>query len=367
MAARSSSIYRPVTGAARWRAVGLAVALLAIAVAAAPGPAGAKTPRKFFGVSAVDPEPSDFQRMASGRVGTYRLLLNWASIQPEQGRPYDWSGPDAEIAAAARNRLRLLPYVYGSPGFAAPTPQAAPLDSPAARSGWQAFVTEVARRYGPRGEFWRRHPGLRPQPVRVLQVWNEQNASAFWESPSPERYAALLRLTRTAVRRVIPKATIALGGMYGYPKGEASIYAGDYLKQLYQVKGVKREFDAVSVHPYGGTIRLMRYQVKAARRIMNRAGDRKAKILVSEIGWSTDGPPGWPIVTSEQGQAKKLGGAFKMLAKNRLRWGIDRVVWFAWRDFEADICEWCSEAGLITRNGDAKPAWREFTRFTRGS
>jgi hypothetical protein len=369
MAARSLSINRPIAGTARLRATALAAALLATAVAAlgAPGPADAKTPRHFYGVSAVEPDASDFQRMGSGRVGTYRLLLNWAAVQPERGRPYDWSGPDAEIAAAARNGIQPLPYVYGSPVFAASSPQAPPLDSPTARAGWQAFVAAAARRYGPGGEFWRLNPAIRPRPVRVWQVWNEQNADAFWVAPSPQRYAELLRLTRTAVKRVTPRAKLVLGGMYGYPNEDGSIHSTDFLKRLYDVKGVKRDFDAASVHPYGGTIRLMRYQVKAARRIMNREGDRRSKILVSEIGWSTDGPPGWPIVTTERGQAKKLRQAFGMLLENRRRWRIDRVVWFAWRDFDADICRWCSDAGLIARNGDAKPAWREFTKFTRGS
>jgi len=55
-----------------------------------------------------------------------------------------------------------------------------------------------------------------------------------------------------------------------------------------------------------------------------------------------------------------------MLLDKRESWKIDRVVWFAWRDFDADICQWCSDAGLIARNGDPKPAWHEFTKLTGG-
>lgn len=366
MPVSSSSTNRVTFGAAPRRAVALAV-LLAAALLAAPGPADARAPRDFFGVSAVDPAANDFNRMGKGRVGTYRLLLNWASVQPEEGQAYDWSGPDAEIAAAARNGIQLLPYLYGSPAFAAATPQTPPLGSAAARTGWQAFVAAAVRRYGPGGEFWRLNPQIPPRAVKWWQVWNEMNASAFYTGPSPQGYADLLHITRTAIKGVHPRAKLVLGGMYGYPNGDGSIHSQDFLKRLYEIKSVKKDSDAIAMHPYGGTIRLMRFQIKQARRIMNREGDRKAAIFVSEIGWSTDGPPGWPIVTSHGGQAKKLRQAFEMLLENRKRWKIERVVWFAWRDFDADVCQWCSDAGLITRTGDPKPAWREFTKFTGGS
>jgi hypothetical protein len=47
-----------------------------------------------------------------------------------------------------------------------------------------------------------------------------------------------------------------------------------------------------------------------------------------------------------------------------LRSWRSRVVWFAWRDFEQDVCEWCGAAGLLHLSGKPKPSLRQFKRHT---
>jgi hypothetical protein len=107
----------------------------------------------------------------------------------------------------------------------------------------------------------------------------------------------------------------------------------------------------------------MKYQISRARRIMDRNGDRDATIWITEVGWATDGPRKWPLVTTERGQAKLLKKAFSLLVKRRKRYGIRRVIWFSWRDFVDRDCDWCGAAGLLTRGGHAKPALSQFSRF----
>jgi hypothetical protein len=321
--------------------------------------------REFFGVSAVEPFPSDFRLMRESRVGTYRLMILWPGVQESAKGRYDWSAPDSEVASAARNGMRPFPFVYGSPPFAAPSTEAPPLRSSRAKKGWQRFLTAAVNRYGPEGRFWKRNPSLPYRPVRAVQVWNEQNSQHHWSSgPEPKAYAKLLKLSAQAIRRGDRRIEIVLGGMYGYPERGGSIYMDKFLKRLYRIGGVRRRFDGVAVHPYGGTLELLVAQVASARRIMDRFGDDRVPIWVSEMGWATDGPKGWPIVTTEQGQAQRLRGAFQILLERRRRYRIEQVIWFAWRDFEHDICPWCGSAGLVDRNGDPKPALREFTQFT---
>jgi hypothetical protein len=332
---------------------------------ASPAAAGAATPRAFFGVSAVDPVGSDFERMGTGAVGTYRFLLPWSSVQSAQGGGYNWTAPDFEIAGAASNGMRPFPFVYGTPRFAGATAETPPLGSAAARREWKRFLTAAVTRYGPHGELWELNPSLPYRPVRAWQIGNEPNATFFWDGkPSPRKYATLLRLSSKAIKEVDRRAQIVLGGMYGFPNGRASIYLRDFLKRLYRVRSIRRRFDGVAIHPYGASMRLTRYQIEAARRIMDRNGDDAVPIWITEIGWATDGPAGWQQVTSEAGQAKKLRQAFRMLRGNRHRWGIKRVIWFVWRDFEEKACKWCGSAGLIARNGDPKPAWPAFVSFT---
>jgi len=345
------------------RLLAAAAAALTVAVTA-PASAGA-APREFFGVSAVTPSADDFARMGAARAGTYRLLLHWPTVQPSRTRPYDWSGPDFEIANAARHGLRPMVFVSGSPKFAGATRVTPPLGTKLARKEWRRFLATAVARYGPGGQLWKQNPSIRPRPVRAWQIWNEQNADHFFASPSPRRYAALLRLSSKAIRKADPKADIVIGGMFGYPNGDGSIYMKDYLKRLYRIRGIRSKFDGVALHPYAATPDLLRYQVVRARRIMNRNRDKGTPIWITEVGWSTDGPSGWPLVTNRDGQAQRLRQTFKLLTRERHRWGVKRVIWFAWRDFEQEVCRWCGGAGLLALNGNPKPALRAFKRFTK--
>jgi Glycosyl hydrolase catalytic core len=350
------------------RAVPRLLAAVAAVVLAVPliAPAGAgAVPREFFGVSAVEPSADDFAEMGAARVGTYRLLLHWPSVQPTQDAAYDWTTPDLEIASAARNGIRPLVFASGSPEFAGATPQSAPLGSGNAQSAWRRFLAAAVARYGPGGEFWVENPTLPRLPVREWQVWNEQNANAFFERPSPRRYAKLLKLSTKTIRHEDPTADVVLGGMFGYPNGNGSIYMKDYLKRFYRVRGIRSKFDGVALHPYAETPADLRYQVVRARRIMNRNRDRKTPIWITEVGWSTDGPSGWPLVTNKDGQAQRLRQTFKLLKRNRHKWGIRRVIWFAWRDFEQDVCRWCGGSGLVGLNGNPKPSLGAFKGFTK--
>jgi polysaccharide biosynthesis protein PslG len=330
-----------------------------------PAGAGAALPPGFFGVSAVKPTEEDFKRMGKEGVGTYRFPLEWAGVQASDGAPYDWTGPDREFAAIASNGMEPLPVLHGTPGFVAGQPEVPPINSPRARQGWASFVEAAIERYGPGGEFWELNPSIPTNPVEAWQVWNEQNADYFWRrKPSPGKYASLLRLSSSAIKRVDPGADVLLGGMFGFPNGRRSIYMKDYLKRFYRLSSVREHFDGVALHPYGGTLGLLRFQVKTARKIMDRNGDASVPIWITEIGWATDGPKKFPIVRSERGQAKLLRRAFSILVNGRGRWGIQRVIWFAWRDFKLDVCRWCGAAGLLELNGNPKPALRQFTGFT---
>jgi polysaccharide biosynthesis protein PslG len=363
---RGSAPVRLASARRRGAVAALCAGVLLIALSL-PSAAEARVAPEFFGVSAVDPDNADYQRMGNAGVGTYRILLSWPSVQSSADGPYDWSLPDLEVAGAASNGMQPFPFLSGSPRFAAATPQSAPL-SRSALDGWRSFVTAAVTRYGPGGEFWDEHPELPRMPVHEWQVWNEQNAAAFWKpKPSPQRYAELLRASSDSIKAVDRSAEIVLGGMFGFPNEKRSIYMKDFLKRLYRIPGIRSSFDAVALHPYGGSLRLIRYQVSRARRIMDRSHDSGTPIWITEIGWATAGPDEWPLVTTRKGQAKLLRRAFEMLVSHRRSWGVRRVIWFAWRDFKQNLCRWCGGAGLVGLNGTAKPALGRFKQFTGAS
>jgi hypothetical protein len=45
------------------------------------------------------------------------------------------------------------------------------------------------------------------------------------------------------------------------------------------------------------------------------------------------------------------------MLKKRGPWKIGGVYWYTWRDFGGGVCDWCPDAGLVTRNLEPKPAF----------
>jgi hypothetical protein len=339
-------------------------------------PAGAQAvPRGFFGIA---PQTAlgapDFTRMRSGGVETVRLPLQWAGVQRSPRSGYDWSGFDAAVAEAARQRIGVLPVLGTPPGWATGNWRRMPVDGGRARRGWAEFVRAAVERYGPGGAFWAEHgPGsaqpLQPQPIRAWQIWNEENFFYFVKPVSPGRFARLLAITRPAIRRADPRAEIVLGGLFGQPKQRMphAMDAVDFLDQLYHRRGVKANFDAVALHPYAADVAELRRQVEAVRGTMARHGDRRSGLYITEIGWgSAYNPRAVAFEVGLRGQARELRAAYRYLIGNHGRLKLRQVDWFTWKDAPG-ACSFCDSSGLFRAGGKfrPKPAWRAFVSFAR--
>jgi len=340
-----------------------------------PSPAAAVS-RAFFGtVAAQTPTVEEFDAMGSARVGTYRFPLDWSQIQPNEGAPPDWSAVDAQVENAARSGIEILPVAYGSPGYAASERREPPLGSPEAKQGWKEFIAAAVERYGRGGEFWTEfeleHPGVKPRPMTALQAWNEQNSPTFYTpKPSPKEYAKLLKITNQALDEADSDVHLVLGGMFGTPRRNQGIYSWKFLKRLYKVKGAKKLFDAVALHPYSPNLDGVEAQVELARKQMKKAKDQKTPVWVTELGWGSAGTNNHQLIKSEQGQRKMLRKSFNLLLDHKGKWKIRRILWFAWRDPIAEedvvggVCHWCGSAGLFDADLDPKPAHAEYRKFT---
>src|SRR5436305_13483994 len=90
----------------------VAVACACFAMTASAAAAAKPPPPKFFGVDAwSNPSAPEFARMGQGKVGVYRMFLNWAEVEPCRGCR-DWNDVDrgrrrgAESRQGAALRLR---------------------------------------------------------------------------------------------------------------------------------------------------------------------------------------------------------------------------------------------------------------------
>ncbi len=332
----------------------LATALLAV-LATAPARAAVSP-----GVVPQDPvTESDLALMKQGGVETVRFQVSWTAIQPAPGA-FDWSSVDPLMDGLARHGLEPLPYFYASPAWVASQGKHPPIDDEADRNAWRAFLTAVAERYGPKGAFWKGRTAK--APIRRWQIWNEPNFEFYWDpEPDPRAYAELVKVSSKAIRAVHKGAEIVLGGV-------APVRSGTrwwiYLRKLYEIPRVKRHFDTVALHPYSQTMRDLRWQVRKARKIMEKADDRKATLAITEIGWSS-GTQRVPLVVGPQRQAELLKNSFRMFSNPKLR--ISDADWYAWKDTTTITphCSFCAQSGLFDLQGTPKPAWGAYKKAAR--
>lgn len=371
------------------RSIKTTVALAALAATlgafasslAAPAQVGA-VPREFFGIAPQTAlTKNDVEYMRAGRIGSVRWPLVWESIQPTRRGGYDWSSFDHVVTMAAQGRLRVLPFLWGTPRWLAGKPTTMPIDSARKRQAWVAFVKAAVRRYGPGGEFWAEHapPAAavnyevaipNPTPIRTWQVWNEANFFYFAYPVSPGRYARLLKLTQPAIKSVDRGAKVVLSGLFGDPdeRGPRGMSAISFLERLYAVPGLKARFDGVALHPYAADTSDLIEMTEEARALVRDNRDPRAQLFITEMGWGSE--DNYQQVAFEQGrkgQARQLRRSYRYLIANRRRLNLEATYWFSWKDLP-DVCNFCDSVGFF-HAGDRfrpKPAWHAFVGLSGG-
>ena len=355
----------------------LGAVVLSLTMGAATSSA-AKAPPEFFGVvPQTGLSPSDFERMGEGKVGSVRVILNWADADPTAD-PADtnFALMDFLMGEAAKNDIDLLPFIYGTPEYVANGLDGrsctgtkcltfAP-KSAAAIDAFATFTGQVVDRYGPNGTFWTDNPSLPKNPIEVYQILNEQNSETFFApKPNAKLYAKILAAAADAIRSRDASAQIVLGGMPELSGSKKAIVGSKYLTQLYNVAGVKDDFDAVAPHPYGATIGKVSSQVEKYRKIMKKAGDANADMYVTEVG-AGSAKGGSSLNRGKDGQAELLTDIYKYFIKKRNSFNVQEVDWFSWQDQKVAICDWCKTSGLLTKTGKTKPSYKAFTKLTGG-
>ena len=326
------------------------------AVAAGPGPA-------FFGMQTwTFPNAQEVAMMQRGGVGTLRVVFD-AGIEASSD-PARWDSYDALMDATARARIRVLPVLIGNPGGR--RGQGRPR-TPTERMLWARFVSGAAARYGRGGTFWKLHPQLASMPITAYQVWNEPNLPGYWRPPDDAAgYVRLVRLTSARLRAVDPKASIVLAGLPDSRHGTRML---DYIRAIYAQRGARALFDVLALNPYAPDAAGVLAKLNDVRAYMNRRGDRRTPIWVTEVGWATGGPRGSSFRTSKRGQAARISQMLRALIAARGRLRLGRLILFGLQDRAYRPAErpwWGPSVGLFDVAGRPKPAWRTFVGVTGG-
>jgi hypothetical protein len=304
-----------------------------------------------------------------------RFEMNSVTIHSTKST-FNWTFPDAVVAAAERNGLKPLAVVLniprwdtsapadvvkasqGSGGKTNPNgPCAGPSGGgtggptipsnayakypPLDQAEWLTHVSRVAQRYQGR--------------VRAWEVWNEPDIDGVltpgakcpyltW-CGTPHDYARLLAGTATEIRAIDPAASIVLGGMADVPKGNLNFLAQILADSAYPAA---RYFDIANLHFYGAPAAAReRLDRMRATLLAGGAGDRP--VWVTETGFPTQGKSS--LEAPQVGYLSAIVPAF-------LDHGVSNLFWFRLKDRPA-VINGCPAAnagfGLLREDLSARP------------
>jgi hypothetical protein len=354
------------------RVASLAALVAALLVLAAPGAAAARTaPAGFFGVmvNGVLDAPSvslgaESAAMRRSGVESERFEIAWDLVEPRPGQ-FEWAAIDRKVAAAARSRIDVLGLVVRTPGWAAATP-GQPFSPPRDPATYAAFLRTLIGRYGPRGSFWSANPSLPRRAVRHWQIWNEPNIPVNFVGVRswPGTYARLLRAAYRAVHGADGGARVVMAGLANFSWRD--------LSRAYRA-GVRGSFDVAAVHPFSGrpsnSVRITRLN----RDVMNRNGDARKPIWLTELTWSSAKGKKRPLTqnweTTEAGQAQRLRQAYTLYVRARRSLGLGRIFWYTWATVDRNSRNSFDYSGLRTQLPSGrfadKPALAAFRAMAR--
>ncbi len=221
------------------------------------------------------------------------------------------------------------------------------------------FIVALVDRYGPNGSFWTKgHPKL---PIEMWQIWNEPNLiSYWWKQPFEKSYVTMLEAVYPVIKAADPQAKVVLAGFPNYSWG--------YLERIYRVRGARKSFDIVAIHPYTkqpqGVVTIADY----VRKAMNTHGDPHKPMMITETGWTSSlGHTRhlYDIETTEAGQARDLAQLIQLLGQNRTRLKLLAFYWYDWANVEQPSGGAFAYSGLFRINSGrfvAKPAFRAFSQ-----
>ena len=311
-------------------------AVLLPAAAPAVAASGERTAPKLFAGVMYDREvqdaPPSVQReqwalMASSGVESARVIFSWEIAQGQRDDPIDFERTDTLVEEAARHGIDLLPVIMYAPYWARVVPH--PASAPSDNAAFADYLRALVRRYGPNGGFWKKNPGVPKRPIRAWQIWNE--AHLDWQFKPHKRwerrYGALLRTSYRAVKAADPGARVVLSGMVND--------AWRSIDKLYRKGGIRGYFDVAAAHMYASDPDDFVEVTKRVRATLDRNGDAKRPIFVTEAGASASkgtlhAPENSYFQVTQSEMARLIPAAFGRFARMAKTHRLERVYWYTW-------------------------------------
>ena len=296
---------------------------------------------------------------------------------------YDWSVYDRTVTFAARNGIKVVFSLIGTPPWA--NSAAGVNVVPKSSLDLERFATAAARRYS--GTF-RDAEGRTLPAVRQWLAWSEPNNPAFLRPQfrrvggkviiqSAIDYAKICNAIVRGIRKSTVGASKVACGVTG-PRGNNNPNSSrPAVSPLPFLRAMKKAgatgFDAYAHHPYYGAPREtpttppppgIRGNAATAitlgnlnllvREVTRLYGNKR--IWITEYGYQTK-PPDPIFGVSFANQARYLTQAYGVARRNPR---IDMFLWFLLRDERLGV-GW--QSGLLTATGAKKPAFAAFQKL----
>ena len=337
-------------------------------IAAAPSVAFAAPPPGFVGMTSEDVFADSsvyrsrtlFVQRAVG-IQLIRQTFDWSQIERSPGQ-FDFATHDAYVATLAEQGMHVLPILFNPPHFRLGRTSGRASCAPKSFDTFARFAAALVRRYGPNGSLWAERPSLQKVPITSWQIWNEPNLGIYWcNRASARQYVRMLRAVGGAIKKADPKAEIVTAGLPP-SKLSTAVPIESYIRQMYRAGG-KKAFDTMAINSYAKNRAELRTLLRTIRRIMNRSGDKRARIWITELGWGDSGPA-HRFIVGAAGQAKRISSSFAEIRRQRTRLRLRGVVYYTWRDaapyppLYRDL--WGLHTGLLDSSANPKPAFYAF-------
>ena len=261
-------------------------------------------PAGFFGASGGLPSAGILTQLAASGAGEYRTDASWPTAEPSAPvggtATYDWASFDQTAGALAAAGLRWYPILDYTPAWA--SSDGTEFGPPKDPTQFAAYAAAFAERYGPGGSFWSANPALQYLPVQEYEIWNEEDASEFWDeqSSAPAAYSTLLADSESAIHAAQPSATVVLGGLL-----DAGSDALGFLAAMQKAHpGILASVGAVAYHPYQENLQTTLSRIVALRALLVSDGAAGVPIEVTE----TDGNDAFMAGSSWSSDLTTLAG-----------------------------------------------------------
>jgi len=215
-----------------------------------------------------------FRRLKTLRAGIVRITIEWSTVAKRRPKApanpadpaYNWTAVDHVVSQAAKNRVRVLAAIYGTPRWAGRARNRLPRRIKDLR----LFASAAARRYS--GSYlvrdYENEPARALPAVRHWLAWNEPNNPVFlkpqwkwfrskWRPQSAFDYAKICSAIWSGVHSTHIKGEKVACGATGPRGNDAPRSSRPSTSPLVFMTWLRRagakHFDAYAHHPYYGS------------------------------------------------------------------------------------------------------------------